>query len=108
MITRITRGRLAPNTEARVFSILRTAAAAQPMLPGMASMSLSRTMEGRDTVLVAVTVWSDMTAMAEALGTRWQEPSWLPGVGECIEAGTVEILETVAASTTLEQLAATG
>jgi len=108
LITRITRGRLAPNTEARVFSILRTAAAAQPMLPGMVSMSLSRTMEGRDTVLVAVSVWSDMAAMTASLGEGWQEASWPPGIDECIETAAVEILETVATSADVERLAATG
>jgi len=108
LITRITRGRLAPNTEARVFSILRTAAAAQPIPPGMASMSLSRTMEDRDTVLVAVSVWSDMAAMTAALSADWQEPSWPTGIGECIESATVEILETVATAIDVEHLAATG
>lgn len=48
MVTRITRGRLMPNSEARVFAMLRSAAAAQPVVPGLVSMSLSRMVQGRD------------------------------------------------------------
>lgn len=109
MVTRITRGRLMPNTESRVFQLLRTAAAAQPVVPGLVSMSLSRTLEGRDTVLVAITVWSDVEAMARVLGPRWQAPSWMPGLDELVAEATVEILETVAMSAQdLAELAPTG
>jgi quinol monooxygenase YgiN len=109
MITRITRGRLAPNAEGRVFELLRTAAAARPHVPGLHSMSLSRTVEERNTILVAVSIWTDFDAMAAVLGQSWQEPSWMPGVGEHVLEATVEILETVATSAEeFEELAAAG
>ena len=101
MITRITRGTLVDNAEGRVFEQLRSATQAAPSVSGLVSMSLSRTVQGRHTVLVAVTVWTDVAAMAAVLGPTWQEPrwSWLPGLGESIVEGSVEILETVALST---------
>ncbi len=110
MVTRITRGRLMPNSEARVFAMLRTVAAAQPMIPGLQSISLSRMVQGRDTVLVAVTVWDDVETMAKVLGPTWQAPSWiLPGLDELVAEATVEILETVATSAQkLMELAPTG
>ena len=109
MVTRITRGRLMPNSEARVFAMLRTAAAAHPMIPGLQSMSLSRVVQGRDTVLVAVTVWDDFEAMAKVLGPTWQAQSWMPGLDELVAEATVEILETVATSAQeLMELAPTG
>ncbi len=109
MITRITRARLLPNSEARVFAMLRTAAAAQPMIPGFQSMSLSRMVQGRDTVLVAVTIWDDFEAMAKVLGPTWEPPSWMPGLDELVAEATVEILETVAISAQeLMELAPTG
>lgn len=109
MITRITRGKLRPNTEGRVFEMLRQASSARPLVPGLVNMSLSRTVDGHDTVLVAVTVWTDVDAMAAVLGPSWQEPSWMPGLGELVAEATVEILETVATSAQdLSELAPTG
>jgi hypothetical protein len=76
------------------------------MCRGLHSMSLSRTVEGRDTILVAVSVWDDMDAMSAVLGPTWQEPSWMPGVGEHVLEATVQILEMVATSAKdLEELA---
>jgi heme-degrading monooxygenase HmoA len=98
MITRITRGRLAPNAEGQVFQLLRNAAAASVGIPGLHSMSLSRTVEDGQTILVAVTVWTDLAAMMALVGPDWQAPSWMPGVEEYVVSTTVEILETVATS----------
>lgn len=32
------------------------------------------------------------------LGSRWAGPSWLPGLDECVEISSVEMLETVVSS----------
>jgi hypothetical protein len=75
----------------------------------MHSMSLSRTVDGSDTILVAVSIWTDVAAMSAVLGPTWQEPSWMPGVAEHVAEATVEILETVATSAEgSEALAPTG
>lgn len=100
MITRITRGTLVENAEGRVFELLRAATQAATSTSGLVSMSVSRTVQGRHTALVAVTVWTDVAAMAAVLGPTWQEPRWsfLPGLTDCIVEASVEILETVAMS----------
>ena len=109
MITRITRGTLRPNTEQRVFDILRTAVQAGPKVPGLHSMSISRKVGRNGIELVAVTTWTDMPAMTAKLGPAWQEPLWPPGLAECVVDSAVEMLETVVASVKeLAELAPTG
>ncbi len=109
MVTRITRGTLRPNTEQRVFDILRTAVQAGPKVPGLHSMSISRKVGRNGIELVAVTTWADMQAMTAMMGPAWQEPSWLPGLAECVVDSEVEMLETVVASVEeLAELAPTG
>jgi hypothetical protein len=106
MITRITRGVLDRNNEAQVFEFLRTSAAARPPVPGLLAFSLNRTMQDRSVVLVSVSLWTDIDAMAASLGPKWHEPSW-PGLNEYLTEASVEILETIATSMTdLEELAA--
>ena len=98
MITRITRGTLRPNSEQRVFDILRSATQASPNVSGLSSMSISRKVGANGVELVAVTIWSDVDVMAKVLGPTWAEPSWLPGLDECVESSSVEMLETVVTS----------
>jgi hypothetical protein len=98
LITRITRGVLHPNSEGRVFEILRDATRATPRPRGMLGMSISRQVRGKTTELVAVTIWEDIEAMAAVMGPSWNEPSWMPGLRESVSDSTIEILETVVSS----------
>jgi hypothetical protein len=98
MITRITRGTLRPNTEGRVFELLRDATRANPRPPGLLGVSISRHVHGKVTELVAVSIWSDVDAMAAVIGEKWREPTWLPGLSESIVDSRLEILETVVSS----------
>jgi len=98
MITRITRGTLRPNTEARVFEILRRAAARHASPPGMLSVSISRRVTDRTVEFVAITIWSDLEQMAAIMGPSWRDVAWLPGLSECVVESSVEILETVVSS----------
>jgi hypothetical protein len=99
VITRITRGWVRPNSEARVFDILRTAVAATGSRPnGMLGMSLSRNVGDQGIELVSVTVWSDVDSMAAVIGPHWREPAWLPGLTELVFDSRVEMLETVVSS----------
>jgi hypothetical protein len=98
MITRITRGTLRPNTEGRVFEVLRDATRANPRPPGLLGVSISRHVNGTVTELVAVSIWSDVDAMTAVLGEKWREPTWLPGLTESIVDSRLEILETVVSS----------
>ena len=96
MITRITRGTLHRNSEARVFELLRTAFEGTPQPAGLRSFTLNRRVTGASTVeLVAVTVWDDVEAMETTIGPRWREPSWMPGLEGSIDEQSVEILEAV-------------
>jgi hypothetical protein len=99
MITRITRGVLDRNNEAEVFEYLRTTAAARPPVPGLLGFSLNRTMQDKSVILVSVSYWTDLDAMAKSLGPKWHEPSW-PGLNEYLSEASVEILETIATSLT--------
>ena len=98
MITRITRGTLRPNTEGRVFEVLRDATRASPRPPGLLGVSISRHVTGKVTELVAVSIWSDVDAMVAVMGDKWREPAWLPGLSEFMIDSTLEILETVMSS----------
>ena len=98
MITRITRGKLHVNAEARVFEILREAITANPRPPGMLGLSISRQVTAGITELVAVTVWQDLEAMSANMGPQWMEPTWLGPLQEAIADSSVEILETVVSS----------
>jgi hypothetical protein len=89
---------LRPNTEARVFEVLRTATEANPRPDGLLGVSLSRKVTPKGTELVAVTIWHDLEMMAAVIGPRWREPTWLPGLEECIAESSLEILETVVSS----------
>jgi hypothetical protein len=105
MITRITRGSLRPNSEARVFEILRAAAGSRDSRPeGMLGMSISRNVGENGVELVAVTIWSDLESMATVMGPNWQEPAWLPGLSDHIVDSRTELLETVVSS--FEEVAA--
>lgn len=96
MITRITRGTLHRNSEARVFEVLRTAFEGAPRPPGLRSFTLNRRVTSRSTVeLVAITVWDDVESMEATIGPRWREPSWLPGLEGSIDEQSVDILEAV-------------
>ena len=98
LITRITRGTLRPNTEGRVFEVLRDATRANPRPPGLLGVSISRHVTGKVTELVAVSIWADVDAMVAVMGEKWREPTWLPGLSESIVDSTLEILETVVSS----------
>lgn len=98
MITRITRGTLRPNTEARVFEILRTAATSTPSVPGMVSMSISRRIDPAGIRLVAITQWETMASMVAQLGDNSNQPAWPPGLADCVAESEVELLETVVSS----------
>ena len=96
MITRITRGSLRPNSEARVFEILRDAAGSTNSRPkGLLGMSISRNVGEKGVELVAVTVWSDLESMAAVMGPNWREAAWLPGLADHIVDSRTELLETV-------------
>jgi hypothetical protein len=98
VITRVTRGTVSRNSEARVFEILREATRANPKAPGLVSVSISRQVKGDVVELLAVTIWEDLDSMAATIGPNWREPTWLPGLAEAIETGSLEILETVLSS----------
>ena len=98
MITRITRGTLRPNSEGRVFEILREATRANPRPPGLLGVSISRHVNGSVTELVSVSIWQDVDTMAAVIGPAWREPAWLPGLDEAIASSSLEILETVVSS----------
>lgn len=97
MITRITRGTLRRDSEARVFGALREAVELAPSPPsGLLSFGLHRRLKGPSAVeLVAITVWQDMESMATALGPGWQQPAFLPGLADSITETSLEILEGV-------------
>ena len=96
MITRITRGTLHRNAEARVFDVLRQAVDGTNAPPGLLSFSLSRHVKDSSLVeLVAITVWEDIEAMAVVMGPNWREPSWMTGLADSIEDSSVEILEGI-------------
>jgi hypothetical protein len=95
MITRITRGTLRPNSEARVFEILREATGSSGRPKGMLAMSISRNVGEKNVELVAVTVWDDLESMAAVMGPHYREAAWLPGLGEHITSSSTELLETV-------------
>jgi hypothetical protein len=98
MITRITRGTLHPNSEGRVFEILREATRAAPRPPGLLGVSISRHVRDGMTELVSVSIWRDVDSMAAVMGPGWREPTWLPGLDEAIAQSSLEILETVVSS----------
>ena len=98
MITRITRGVLRPNSEARVFELLRAATEAADRPPGMLGMSISRQVRDGCIELVAVTIWQDIESMAAIMGPSWRDPSWLPELADAVERSSLEILETVVSS----------
>ena len=98
MITRITRGTVHPNSEARVFEILRAATRANPRPQGLLGLSISRHVSGGVTGLVSVSIWQDIDAMASVIGPAWRKPTWLPGLADAIEGSSLEILETVVSS----------
>ncbi|HET7496166.1 MAG TPA: hypothetical protein VFJ80_11995 [Candidatus Limnocylindrales bacterium] len=98
MITRIVRGVLRPNSEGRVFELLRAASTANPRPPGMLGMSISRQVRDGCIELVAVTVWEDIESMAAIMGPSWRDPSWLPELADAVERSSLEILETVVSS----------
>ena len=98
MITRITRGVLRPNSEARVFELLRAATEAADRPPGMLGMSISRQVRDGCIELVAVTIWQDIESMAAIIGPSWRDPSWLPELTDAVERSSLEILETVVSS----------
>jgi hypothetical protein len=95
MITRITRGRLRPNAEARVFEMLRSAVQTGSAPRGMLSLSISRRAMEDQVELVSVTVWEDVDAMSAALGPNWREPTWMVGLEDAVLSSDVEIFETV-------------
>jgi hypothetical protein len=98
MITRVTRGTLRPNSEGRVFEILRQATLANPRPPGLVGMSISRHVTETKVDLLAISIWEDFDAMTAVMGPKWREPTWLPGLAESIETSSLEILETVVSS----------
>jgi hypothetical protein len=98
MITRVTRGTVRRNSEARVFEILRQATREMPQPPGLLGVSISRQVKGDAVESLSVSIWHDLDAMTAIIGPNWREPSWLPGLGEAIESSSLEILETVASS----------
>lgn len=106
MITRITRGTVRPNSEARAFEILREATRANPRPAGLLGVSISRHVVGGTTELVSVSIWRDLDTMIGAIGPQWREPTWLPGLGDAIDKSSLEILETVVSS--YEELANIG
>jgi hypothetical protein len=97
MITRITRGTLQRDSEARVFGVLRQAFEDAPSPPpGLLSFGLHRRLKGPSAVeLVAITVWEDLEAMATAMGPGWREPAFLPGLADSISDTSLEILEGI-------------
>jgi heme-degrading monooxygenase HmoA len=94
MITRITRGRLRPNAEARVFEMLRSAVQSGSAPRGMLSLSISRRAAEDYVELVSVTIWEDVDAMAAALGPAWREPTWMEGLEDAVLSSDLEIYET--------------
>ena len=68
-------GTLRPNTEGRVFEVLRDATRANPRPPGLLGVSISRHVTGKATELVAVSIWADVDAMVAVMGEKWREPT---------------------------------
>ena len=97
MITRITRGTLQRDSEARVFNALREAFEGTPSPPrGLLSFSLHRHVKGASAVeLVSITIWEDMDCMAAALGPGWRTPAFLPSLADSISDTSLEILEGI-------------
>ena len=89
---------LRPNSEARVFELLRAATEAADRPPGMLGMSISRQVRDGCIELVAVTIWQDIESMAAIMGPSWRDPSWLPELADAVERSNLEILETVVSS----------
>jgi hypothetical protein len=98
MITRLTRGKLRPNSEGRVFEILRDATQSNPRPPGLLGVSISRHVKDGVTELVSVSIWRDFDAMVAIIGPGWRDPTWLPGLAEAVAESSLEILETVVSS----------
>jgi hypothetical protein len=98
MITRITRGKLHPNAEARVFEILREATRGGVQPPGLLGMSISRQVVDGHVELVSVSIWQDVETMATIMGPNWREPAWLPGLAGVVADSRLELLETVVTS----------
>ena len=98
MILRQTRGTLRPNSEARIFDILRAATATSSRPPGLEALFISRAVRHGAVEVVSTSVWLDMDAMITGLGPTWREPNWLPGLAPYISDSTVELLETVLSS----------
>lgn len=98
MILRQTRGTLRPNSEARIFDLLRVAAATAARPPGLEALFIGRAVRHGSVEIVATSVWRDMDAMIAGLGPSWREPSWLAGLAPYISDSSVELLETVLSS----------
>lgn len=97
MILRVARGTLLPNTEARAFEALRTAARAMTRPDGLEALYIGRKVRDRDVEFVSISVWRDVDAIVAAIGPRWQEVTVLPGLEDCVRDASIEHLETIVA-----------
>jgi heme-degrading monooxygenase HmoA len=97
MIVRISRARIKPNNEAAAFQILREASGATGRPPGLEALFISRRMANGGNELVAISVWSDLEAMASVMTDDWQRPRFLSSLDPLLEDPSVEHYETIVA-----------